>query len=179
MADLGRVIIFRPEDDRMPPGAYYKAAKIADILFQLGKHDLNNPDTYYEYFKMLFEVVPIDQRGIQKLREELDYPEVAKQFQMIDDDTETVVITNYGSKAERGMVAGLLKALRAGSPKARGILRKLQPFTVSVRRREAEAFKAKLLIEEIMPSVGVWKGGYDERRGLTVPTGYNLETFVV
>lgn len=174
----GRVIIFRPEENTMPPGAYYTAAKITNVLQRLGDLDeLDDPATSANYFKLLFEAVELDREGIQTLRQNFAYPEVAKRFKMIEDDTESVVITDYGSESEQREVRQWLDLLKRGVPYARALLRKLQPYTVAIRKREAEKLAAH--IEQLLPGIGIWLGDYDEVSGLSVPTGYNLERFVV
>ncbi|MFQ6099393.1 MAG: hypothetical protein ACE5O2_16795, partial [Armatimonadota bacterium] len=114
----------------------------------------------------LFQSVETDRESIQRSREALHYPEVARRFRMIDDQTETVAITTYGSEEERSVVRRLLDRLHQGAPDARVIHRRLHPYLVSLRRREAEQFKRSGLIAEVMPGLGEWLGNYDAVRGL-------------
>lgn len=161
--DRGRVIVFQPEGGGMPPGAYRTGADITRALLGRGDLDPDNPKDSRIYFQRLFDTLNIDRESIQKLRSRLNYPEVARNFRMIDDDTESVVVA-YGSAQQRHEVDGLLNRLRYGPPNARFALRRLQPYVVSLRKRQAQ--RDHDLIEPIVPGVGRWLGDYDQVRGL-------------
>jgi CRISPR-associated endonuclease/helicase Cas3 len=162
----GRVIIFRPEEERMPPGAYTIATKNTGTWRAQGNRDPDNPSDVRDYFRQFYGMLALDAKGIQSLRETFNYPKVAAEFQMIDDETESVVVRDYGTDKERRTVAGLIEQLRYGVPYARALLRRLQPYTVSVRVREAGKYRNQGLITDIVPSVGEWHGKYDPTRGL-------------
>lgn len=85
---------------------------------------------------------------------------------MIDDDTESVIITAYGSREDRRMVRQTLDRLIAGTPEARFLRRRLQPYTVAVRSREAENYRQAGIIAPVQPGIGEWLGDYDAVRGL-------------
>jgi hypothetical protein len=85
---------------------------------------------------------------------------------MIDDETYSVVITSYGDQNERRRVEDALNSLREGTPGARELRRRIQPYVVGLRLRQAERLRAQGLIQEIRPGLGAWHGGYDAIRGL-------------
>jgi len=108
---------------------------------------------------------------------------------MIDDDTESLVITTYGTDDERHAVSALLDGLRnprTATVTPRIALRLLQPFVVSVRRTEAKKYRQRGLIGEIHPTtrpdasygIAEWYGRYHHVRGL-VAEGASPDTFVV
>lgn len=105
--------------------------------------------------------------NIQGYRTALDYPATHAAFRMIEDDSETIVITDYGTADERQRVAALLARLRIGGPDTRYVLRQLQPFTVNVRRRIARTYHERGLIEAITDDIGIWHGKYHARYGVT------------
>lgn len=164
--DSGRVVVFRPAEGGVPPGAYRTGTDVTGSLLGRGDLDPDNPQISREYFRLLFTSVETDRERIQELREHLNYPEVAKRFRLIDDDTESVAITNYGSDAERRLVRRWLDRLDEGAPEARHLQRYLQPYVVSVRKRVAEKYRRQRLIKEIAPGLGEWMGDYDPVRGL-------------
>lgn len=166
MPEKGRVIVFRPADGGMPMGAYRAGVGVTGALIGKGNLDPDDPEVSRAYFQMLFESVETDREGIQRLREALNYPEVARRFRMIDDETESVVITTYGSEEQWRRVRGLVEELRQGAPEARFIYRKLQPYLVSLRSREAEKYRRDGFIAEVTTGVGEWQGAYDPVRGL-------------
>jgi CRISPR-associated endonuclease/helicase Cas3 len=162
----GRVIVFRPAEGGMPKGAYHTGVGVTGALIGAGGLDPDDPEVSRAYFHRLFETVETDAEGIQDLRARLNYPDVARRFRMIDDDTEPVAITAYGTGEERRHVQRLLERLRGGAPESRALLRALQPYLVSLRRREAERYRSSGLISEVTPGLGEWMGDYDMIRGL-------------
>ncbi len=162
--DRGRVIVFQPEGGGMPPGAYRTGANITRALLGQGNLDPNDPAHSRRYFEMLFSTLDIDRESIQKLRARFNYPEVDGSFRMIDDDTESVVVP-YGSAKQRREVEAVLNRLRYGGSNSRFVMRKLQPYVVSLRTRQAQ--RDRDLIEPIVPGLGRWIGEYDDEvRGL-------------
>lgn len=169
LAGKGRVIVFASDGDHMPKDYYYAiATEETRALLRSGQIDPNKPAAARTYFERLFTSVNLDEKGIQSLRKELNYPEVAQRFNMIDDVTESVVITTYGTEEEKEEVRDKLERLRKQDPDARHLLRQLQPYMVAVLTREAEVYKRDGIIIPVLPGVGEWTGGYDAVRGLTV-----------
>lgn len=166
-AERGRVVIVRPIEGALPPGSYTTATGVTRALLGRGPIDTDDPATARAYFQQVFQSVPTDRDGIQNLRASLDYPEVARRFRMIDEDTESVVVP-YGSADERRRQADLIDQLRTGAPDARRVLRRLQPYLVAVRAREAERERQRGRIAPIMPGLGEWRGPYDPVRGLSL-----------
>lgn len=79
---------------------------------------------------------------------------------MIDEDTESLAV-HYDAE-----VGEMLKRLRQGAPDARLLLRRLQPYLVSVRRQQAERYRQLGLIAEVLLGLEEWLGAYDLIRGL-------------
>jgi len=166
LLDRGRVVVFLPAGGGVPPGAYRTGTDVTGSLLGRGHLDPDDPGISGEYFRLLFNTVETDREGIQPLRETLDFPKVAAKFRMIDDDTESVVITNYGSDQERRSVRGWVDRLAEGAPEARQLRRNIQPYLVSVRVREAEKYRREGFIRPIAPGLGEWMGNYHPVRGL-------------
>jgi CRISPR-associated endonuclease/helicase Cas3 len=178
--EMGRVIVFQPEGGGLPPGPYRTATEVTRTILGYGSVDPDDPAWSRLYFQRLFQTLGsgTDRERIQDSRRSLDYPVVAQKFRMIDDDTETVVITRYGPPEERQAVQGLVGTLRRGRPNIRSILRRLQPYMVSVRSREAQRYRQLGLIDPILEGVGEWRGDYDDVRGLVTQFG-NPDVFIV
>lgn len=163
----GQVIIFQPQEgSSLPPGSYRIATDITRAMSRAGNLDLDDPETAAEYFRQLFRNSDTDAKAVQPAREMLDYPEVARRFRMIDDDTVGAVITNYGPAADRQRVRELIHSLRAGSPEARSHLRSLQPWLVHIFRNQAAALARAGLLAEIMPGLYQWMGDYHPVTGI-------------
>ena len=142
-----------------------------------GGADLDDPAVAREYFRQLYDTLETDVREVQKRRQAFDFPEVARRFRMIDDDTESVVIETYGTDAEQERVRSDINCLRGGESN-RYLLRRLQPYTVSLYARRANELRNRGLIEPVMDGIGIWHGGYDPVRGL-LETGVGPDDLVV
>ena len=88
----GRVVVFWPAEGKVPPGAYRTGTDTAMSLLSRPQVDLHDPTLYRTYFELLYQAVETDAKGIQNLRQALDYPEVAQRFRLIEDDTAAVVV---------------------------------------------------------------------------------------
>ena len=161
----GRVVVFTPPDPASPPGVYRSGRDIARVVRELPGFDLNDPGTVQRYFELLFDTaVDTDRQGIQQLRKSLNFPEVARRFRMIEDDTYDVIV-GY-PEGEVPHIELLLDQLRTRERSPRAVLRELQPHIVSVYRREADRLIRERWIHEVMPGVGRWLGTYDAVRGI-------------
>jgi CRISPR-associated endonuclease/helicase Cas3 len=177
--ETGLVIIFEPAEGGLPRGTYRRATQTTNTMLNIGDLDMNDPHSVQHYFRRLYQLEDTDRDQVQKKRRELDYPEVARRFRMIKDDTVSVVITHYGTAEERQRVQSILDGLRAGAPPTRQRLRRLQPYTVSLWRGQALAYQRDgfLSSDEVAPGLWEWLGQYDLVRGLSA-TDMDADQFV-
>lgn len=179
---LGRVVVFTPEDMGMPKGAYRTASAQALSLLARAGINLNDPATYEQYFKLLYQVVDCDQRRIQPLREALGYPEVAQRGHLIESDTIAVVVPNAlgGDMLDSDELHQLLDRIKAQAVAGGGISsldwRSLQPHVINLWPYEVAEHAGEL--EEIAPGVTVWHGGYDPLEGIILD-GPAVEDLIV
>ena len=159
MTEKGKVVIFEPAEGRMPKGEY--KAGFGWAVYLLGQSetdDLHKPELLEEYFRRLYSEQNLDVQNIQAYRKHLDYPETAKKFRIISDDT-VLAVVDYG----RGM-----KLYRAYQNRpSRAAWRMLQPFVVSLSRREAQRLRDDDWLESVGEGIYRWCGKYDRIRGLT------------
>lgn len=151
----GEVIIFEPEDGSAPRGPYKQGMEKARFL--LNEHpvtELHNPEIYLEYFQLLFSDINMDPHRIQEYREQLNYPEVARRYRMIEGKTVSVVVP-YGDGMER-----LERWLAV--PTKEGWL-KLQPYLVSLYEYEAIQFEKDGWMQPVVEGLYRWLGSYDAK----------------
>jgi CRISPR-associated endonuclease/helicase Cas3 len=172
--ELGRVVIFDPAGGSSPPGIYRSGTDTAASLLSTGC-DLHDPYTYQTYFQRLFQVADLDSKHIQASRQMLDFPEVARKFKMIEDDSAPAVVRPEGHTRE---VERLLALIRRQGETPRWVFRRLQPFLVSLRSRLVQAYRQKGLLQEVAPGLWEWLGGYDPVRGV-VETARDPEELVI
>jgi CRISPR-associated endonuclease/helicase Cas3 len=188
----GRVVVFQPEGGGMPAGAYRTGADLTNAQLGKGEPKPDDPDWLYSYFRDLYGTLDTDREQIQDLRVRLDYPEVAHRFKMIDDDMVSVVVPYSSKEGQRDREedkAGrdrLLDELRSDKANTRIIMRKLQPYVVSLRRNQAK--QVRDLLEPILPgsseqdgvpALSRWMGGYDDVRGLGLEGRLDPDRLVV
>ncbi|AFY70022.1 CRISPR-associated helicase, Cas3 family [Thalassoporum mexicanum PCC 7367] len=160
MPEKGRVVVFEPEQGSKPKGDYETAAKRAEGILKSPELDLHNPDTFETYFKVLYKDVKLDQLDIQKKRTNFNYPEVAKNFKFIKDDTTPVVI-QFDDRVRKHLKQIQRRDLNSGD------YRKLQPYLVNLRQNDFKGTEA--LREEIAPGLWVWERlSYDELKGIKI-----------
>jgi CRISPR-associated endonuclease/helicase Cas3 len=159
----GRVVVFFPEEGRTPPGAYRTASDEARLLLARGSVDFDDPTVCERYFARLYQGVNTDGRGIQKDRRERHYPDVARKFRMIDEETVPVLVP-YDEEREE---FDALCAWAQRGPVSRAFWRRAQPLVVSLYQKDFEEATRAGAIEEIVPEqLYVWRGEYDPVTGL-------------
>lgn len=162
--DHGEVHVFRPDDSGMPPGVYRQGAQITTGLAAKGL-DLDDPETAIEYFRRWLSGISPDSRSIQEHRKAFDFPEVARRFRMIGDDTVDVAVA-YGLTEPE--LDRLLEPMKARRPGRRDSYRALQPYLVSLRRWDYEEALRRGLAKEVVDGLARWEGHYDKLRGLVM-----------
>jgi CRISPR-associated endonuclease/helicase Cas3 len=160
MASKGQVVIFEPDDGKMPRGEYQAGFGLADFLLNPNQNDperLHDPALHEEYFRRLYTEHDLDERKVQTYREKLNFPKTAKQFRLISEDT-VLVVVEYAQGSRR-------LADWKHRP-SRATWRRLQPYTVSLQRYEADRLSKENWLEPISEDLYRWVGKYDRIRGI-------------
>ena len=179
LLDTGRVVIFRPENSRLPPGHYRIATQHTMAMLAKDPPDLDDPQTVAAFFRRVFEVSDKDAHEIQKWRRELNYPQVAKLFRMIEDDTADVVVPQYGTLEEREEVQTTLVRLHSGDSETRRLLRRVRPWTVQVYRNQLPSMERSGIIAQVMPGLYEWLAEYDPVTGIGGITSLDPDRLIV
>jgi CRISPR-associated endonuclease/helicase Cas3 len=167
LRENGRVVIFEPDEGSVPPGAYRIGTDTTRALLNSaeGELDLHDPAVYVRYFQRFYAGVNLDREKVQQLRREFDFPEVARRFRLIEDDGAPVVV-RYREGDDDGEVDALLSDLHRFPQRSRALLRRLQPYIVTVRQRLLGQYATRGLAVEVVPGLWEWFGAYDEITGL-------------
>ena len=163
--ERGRVVIFQPAEGGLPQGVYRDATQRTQLLLQRDV-DLHDPAVYERYFQTLYDRTKLDTKGIQELRENLEYTTVAERFRLVQADTVSVVV-RYREKLPNG-VGDLLDAFRYGRGNRRQLFRALQPFTVGIQHYSLDSYINQLQLVEIVPGLWQWFGEYHCVRGIMI-----------
>lgn len=145
----GRVVVFVPEDGKMPPGAYSEAAGITASMAAQGEIQLNDLVAMRRYFDRYYDA-DLDPSGIEPLRAKGKFKDIDAAFAMIDDQTESVVVPCEDA-ARR-----LLQQAKFAGYSLR-IRRSLQVYTVNLFRH-TDFLRARNLgiVSELIPDTGLW-----------------------
>jgi CRISPR-associated endonuclease/helicase Cas3 len=173
MNGKGRVVVFVPPE-RPPKGHLEQAAQSLISTLPNANVEPLTRDLFAAYFKDFYHSVNLDARKVvEKLtvndRKTLSvqFRSAAEAFRLIEDeDTATVVVLYAQAKDDMGM---LLASLDAKGPE-RWLMRKLQRYTVSIRKRVADKMLEQgSLKTSVVPGLYVQVGAsglYDNKLGL-------------
>jgi hypothetical protein len=95
-------------------------------------------------------------------RRSMEFPELARDFQMIRESSVDVVVTDHPDPDVRAAISAAIEELRANplEPLTRGTRRLLQRHSAAISRRDLG------LTVELSHGVRVWSGMYDPQRGV-------------
>ncbi|MEE8583328.1 MAG: hypothetical protein V3T83_00590 [Acidobacteriota bacterium] len=125
----GELVLFRAQGDNGRP--YEKAVGITESLARQLPLSIHDPDQVRLYFDRLYQG-DRDPRDIEGHRKQLDYPEVAERFAMIEDATRAVLVPYDGE------ACSLIERLSRQGEWDRELLRRLQRYQVGLYPREFE-----------------------------------------
>ena len=159
------VTIFQPIEDKTPPGIYRIAHEQTQAWYKAGKlGDLHAPELITRWFAELYGNLGAwtDKAEVMKKIQALDYPEVAKRMQMIDQDTVPIFVTDYLPVQEEAKA--LQRTIERNGKMNRSDWRKIQPFTVNVMRTLIRNLPVVPLIPDV--DIYLWQGNYHPVLGL-------------
>lgn len=175
MDEPGRVVVFRTEDNAMPPGVYRQGADETLEMLRQGGLDMHDPAIFHDYFAGLYGLVRSDRRNIQDQRRRFNYETVNDEFRMIDDDTFPVLVpypanvkdkvqTDRWNKAR----AALMQYQPGRGPSLRKLMRDVQPWIVMCRNWDRARYEEQgTVVELVLGILWEWRGGYDAQLGIT------------
>ena len=157
----GNVFIFRLQEEHVPKGIYKTASRYAEQFLE-NKRDLNNPNTFREYFRGLYGMASLDANGVQTSRAKLNFPETNSRYRLIRDETFPISVP-YGPAKEK--VVDLLNRIQKGFGSPAELWRQLQPYLVNVFKYELEKYKKEHWVVQIKEDLWHWVGRYDNLLG--------------
>ena len=183
----GKVVVFLPEDERMPPNEYAEAAAktqdIAQDALDKGESvQVDSADAMAEFFERYYGQVKDKYLGSEliEMRDERQFATLAKEFEMISSRTKDIFVPDDEEAiAAIDLLRTELQMTGAFNPKLRrDLFRFLQRRTVGLN--PSEFSKAHDVIEELFKGSDMWvavKQAYNNRLGLIFSPP--LESFIV
>lgn len=153
--DKGKVVAFVPPSEP-PKGLLTQARDTSISLLDGFRGDIQSPETFKRYFDKFYAAVKDHDKNhvldkLQRTADELQiqFRTAAQRFKMIDDeDTISVFVRYEGLDGENKESDNLLNTL-ANAELNRGLLRKLQRYTVTLYKHQFEKMLHRGEIEEI------------------------------
>ena len=160
MPRLGRVVIFRPAEARLPAGVYKTATDITAItLAQLSSAALATDPTVFErYFTQLYQSTATDvehsnEPTIQEDREWLRFRSVAEKAKVIRQDPQAVVVA-YSDEGRKRIDDLRSRPVTAGQPRFdRTDLRRFQRFMVSLHHHDFQLLQGLGQVHPLLPNL--------------------------
>ena len=157
-AEDSRVVIFEPAEGGTPSGPYRVGVEESRVLLRHhNPEELHEPGLYREYFSRLFTLIDPDKKRIQSIRAALDYPKVAQEYRLIEDDTVPVVVI-YGDAAQH------LRDWRQRP--GRETWQSLQPYLVNIYARDVPSLQQQGWLDLITEGLYLWNTDYDQCLGV-------------
>lgn len=155
--EQGKVVVFVPEEHRLPGGDYPLREGLAATALKEGT-DLHHPAAFYEYFRDVYGSIEDNYKWFKEQQEKCNFLTIDKAFRMIDEDTVPVIVRGYATEK----VTQLLEELgETNSRKTRRLLwQQLQGYTVNLYHSKAIDLRKKGLLTTI-PELSRWPSHYE------------------
>jgi CRISPR-associated endonuclease/helicase Cas3 len=162
----GRVVVFLPEDDRVPPNEYKEATDLTralarNALLQGTSLQVDSAEAIQHYFERYYgDGVDLGD-NLQTMRTRAEFATLADGFEMISTRTRDVFVP-YGEQTRKW-----LEELRSVGLLTGELRRKLQRYVVGLQPYEFD--RAHGVLTEIRPGSEIWiavEGAYSETKGL-------------
>ena len=169
----GRVIVFRPEDDRTPPNDYKEAkditANIASAALAGGQAiQPESVDQMNDYWNRYYGEGQDQGQALQEYRLTMKFATLADEFEMISNRTLDVFVP-FDDEARAA-----IDDLRCIGQLTKDLRRRLQRYVVGLQPYEFE--QAKQVLEEIRKDSGIWVAvdrAYTNDKGLKLKLDVN------
>lgn len=161
LPQLGKVVVFVPPKPAAP-GLLRKAQQSGEEIMRLTTSDPLTRERFEAYFRHYYASLnSLDKANIAGLldlhnqaearKAEFNFRTAASNFRLIDEEGQTAVIVRYGESP--GLIDALEKSQNMEPHERRGILRRLQRYTVNIREYECRKLLESREIREIFPGV--------------------------
>lgn len=136
---LGRVVVFKPEDDRMPyPDEWYNNAAVT-VQEMRPPFSVNDTDKIREYYRRLFDGAS-DKPELKKAIDSRSFEQTAKQYKLIANAGAQVIVPYAGAQE---LYLSVAEQLRAGGVTA-ALLKQAAPITVTCFARDLAQYAEEI-----------------------------------
>jgi CRISPR-associated endonuclease/helicase Cas3 len=165
------VVVFRPVEIKLPPGAYALAtAKTEEFLARHPDTPLHQPETYRKYFAELYRLIGPEKAEadkVFKLSTDFDFPAAAEACQLVGNETRAVLV-KWKDKDGKNRGEELAEKLHRKKHLTAADCREAQRYSVNLY--QSEFFDAQARGYVYQPAKDwdfwVWNSDYDDNLGL-------------
>lgn len=129
------VVVFRPVEIKLPPGAYALAtAKTEEFLARYPDAPLHQPETYQKYFAELYKLIGPEKAEadkVFKLSKDFDFPAAAEACQLVGNKTRAVLV-QWKDKDGRNRGQELVEKLHRAKHLTAADCREAQRYSVNL-----------------------------------------------
>ncbi len=179
--ELGQVVVFVPPT-KPPKGLLEKAFQVTASLLQGFDREIDTPQIIHRYFEHLqaelrdfdeYKVLPLLQDDADNIN--IQFRTAALRFQMIEDQSFTLFVDYGRDEAEEKQIKRWLSMLD-GEQETRWLIRKLQPFSISLYNYQKQQLLNGGMIKETKSGYYVIAGSavYDKYLGFLMPGNQNV-----
>lgn len=90
-----QVHVFQTEDEKLPLGVYQTATRQTELLRRMNAADPHNPESFQQYFRLLYQLSVPDECEIQRERQQLHFKQVSDQFDFIESFSVPIIVAEY------------------------------------------------------------------------------------
>ncbi len=171
----GRVRVFTPKENVLPPGIYKAATGITCSLLESFDEETlaTNHEIFSDYFRRVYQTANTG-KEIQTAREGLNYREVSSKAKVIDNEGISVIVQFEGKESSSFEI---IKKIRGKNSKSdivffgRDDMRSLQRFMVNLYPRDFEILQQKQQLQPLLTGKSldlfvVNEGSYNKQLGV-------------
>ncbi|HZQ55081.1 MAG TPA: CRISPR-associated helicase Cas3' [Bryobacteraceae bacterium] len=158
----GRLIVFKPEDHKMPPNDYEHAAGVTESLAKTKDIQTDDLDSMAAFFERYYSEADLGTAFLD-MRKLAQFPKLAEEFEMISSRTQDVFVP-YGDG--KPLVEELLRTRQLYAD----LRRKLQRFVVGLQPWEFQTAR-KQVLTAVDSEERIWiavNSAYDLQKGLKI-----------
>jgi CRISPR-associated endonuclease/helicase Cas3 len=144
----GRLIVFKPADNKTPPGAYENATTLTETMALQRSIQSDDLPAMERFFERYYTEGGDTGANIQELRKKFCFRTLADEFEMISSRTQDVFVP-FGEGKQL-----ITELTRIGQLTA-GLRRKLQRYTVGLQPWEFQEARRSVLAE-VRPDSNIW-----------------------
>ena len=131
-----QVHVFQTEDEKLPPGVYQTATNQTELLRRMNAADPHNPESFQQYFRLLYQLSVPDECEIQRERQQLRFEQVSDQFNFIESFSVPIIVAEYELSNSRVALRELCEQAKNKGFLTPAEWQKLQPHIVQLDYRD-------------------------------------------